>query len=141
MIERLAVRPLSDALQALADLGCEFASIYRSLRCAVTLVEKRERLVHDWDESIGAFIAHALRSAGVTLHLGQELDFEHPGGTSEEPSFAIAGGLNISSDLALVATGRKPNIEISGSSAGTGLLIHLFESMNLCGLAAEHFRH
>lgn len=74
MIERLAVRPLSDALQALADLGCEFASIDRSLRCEVTLVEKRERLLPDWDEPIGAFIAYALRSAGVTLHLGQELE-------------------------------------------------------------------
>jgi pyruvate/2-oxoglutarate dehydrogenase complex dihydrolipoamide dehydrogenase (E3) component len=95
-------------------LGCELASIYRSLRCEVTLVEKRERLLADWDEFIGAFIARALGSAGVTLHLGQELDFEHPAGTSDEPSFSVAGGLTISSDLVLVATGRQPNIENLG---------------------------
>jgi len=95
-------------------IGCEFASIYRSLRCAVTLVEKRERLLPDWDEFIGTFIACALSSAGVTLHLGQELDLEHPGGTSEEPSFALAGGVNISSDLVFAAIGRQPNIENLG---------------------------
>jgi dihydrolipoamide dehydrogenase len=95
-------------------VGCEFASIYRSLRCAVTLIEKRERLLPDWDEFIGEFIAQTLHSSGVSLHLGQELDLRHPGGTREEPSFTIEGQLNISSDLVLVATGRRPNIENLG---------------------------
>lgn len=95
-------------------LGCEFASIYRSLGSTVTLVEKRERLLADWDEFIGGFLARALHTSGVTLHLGQELDLHHPGGTSEEPSFVIAGGLSISSDLVLVATGRIPNVENLG---------------------------
>jgi pyruvate/2-oxoglutarate dehydrogenase complex dihydrolipoamide dehydrogenase (E3) component len=95
MIERLAVRPLSDALQALADLGCEFASIDRSLRCEVTLVEKRERLLPDWDEPIG--FAFSRCYAAPQARAG-----------------AIAGGLNISSDLVLVATGGKSNIEKLG---------------------------
>ena len=95
-------------------VGCEFASIYRSLRCAVTLIEKRERLLPDWDEFIGEFIAQTLHSLGVSLHLGQELDLHHLGGTREEPSFTIEGQLNILSDLVLVATGRRPNVENLG---------------------------
>jgi dihydrolipoamide dehydrogenase len=94
-------------------IGCEMASIFRSLGSAVTLIEKR-RLLADWDELISGSIARSLHSSGVHLHFGQELDLQHPGGTSEEPSFPVAGGLSVSADLVLVATGRKPNVENLG---------------------------
>jgi pyruvate/2-oxoglutarate dehydrogenase complex dihydrolipoamide dehydrogenase (E3) component len=95
-------------------LGCELASVYRFLRCDVTLIEKRERLLPDWDEFVSAFIAQKLRSSGVSLHLGQELDLLHPGGTNAEPSFTIEGQSSISPDVVLAATGRRPNIENLG---------------------------
>jgi pyruvate/2-oxoglutarate dehydrogenase complex dihydrolipoamide dehydrogenase (E3) component len=94
-------------------IGCEIASIFRSLGCAVTLIEKH-RLLPDWDQFISTFIARTLHSSGVNLHFGQELDLQHPGGTSEEPSFPVEGGLTVSADLVLVATGRKPNVEDLG---------------------------
>ena len=65
-------------------IGCEMASIFRSLGSAVTLIEKG-RLFADWDGLISASIARSLHSSGVDLHFGQELDLQHPGGTSEEP--------------------------------------------------------
>ena len=94
-------------------IGCEMASIYRSLGSAVTLIEKRHLLPH-WDQFIGEFIARALQSSGVRLHFGQDVDLQHPGGTREEPSFPVEGGLTVSADLVLVATGRKPNVEDLG---------------------------
>jgi dihydrolipoamide dehydrogenase len=94
-------------------IGCEIASIFRSLGSAVTLIEKR-RLLPDWDQFISECIARTLHSSGVRLHFGQELDLQHPGGTSEEPSFPVEGGLTVSADLVLVATGRKPNVENLG---------------------------
>jgi dihydrolipoamide dehydrogenase len=94
-------------------IGCEIASIFRSLGSAVTLIEK-QRLLPDWDQFISEFIARTLHSSGVNLHFGQELDLQHPGGTSEEPSFPVEGGLTVSADLVLVATGRKPNVEDLG---------------------------
>jgi hypothetical protein len=44
---------------------------------------------------------------------------QHPGGTSEEPSFPVECGLTVSADLVLVSTekkrtGRKPNVEDLG---------------------------
>jgi pyruvate/2-oxoglutarate dehydrogenase complex dihydrolipoamide dehydrogenase (E3) component len=51
-------------------IGCEFASIFRALGSNVTLVEKCQRLLPDWDESIGDAIVTALRSSGVDVHLG-----------------------------------------------------------------------
>jgi dihydrolipoamide dehydrogenase len=94
-------------------IGCEIASIFRSLGSAVTLIEKR-RLLPDWDQFISEYIARSLHSLGVRLHFGQEVDLQHPGGTSEEPSFPVEGGLSVSADLILVATGRKANVEDLG---------------------------
>ena len=80
----------------------------------MTLIE-RGHLLPDWDQFISEFIARSLHSSGVRLHFGQEVDLQHPAGTSEEPSFAVECGLTVSADLVLVATGRKPNVENLGS--------------------------
>jgi dihydrolipoamide dehydrogenase len=95
-------------------IGCEFASIFRALGSTVTLVEKRERLLPDWDEAIGHFIAESLRATGVDLHLGFDLDVIHPQGNPEEPAFFLGDGSRLTPDLVLVATGRKPNVEDLG---------------------------
>jgi pyruvate/2-oxoglutarate dehydrogenase complex dihydrolipoamide dehydrogenase (E3) component len=91
-------------------IGCEIASILQSLGCRVTLLEK-SHLLPDFDEFISAFISRTLLDSGVSLHFGHEVDLKHPGGTREEPSFALGGGLGVSADLVLVSIGRKPNIE------------------------------
>jgi pyruvate/2-oxoglutarate dehydrogenase complex dihydrolipoamide dehydrogenase (E3) component len=91
-------------------IGCEIASILQSLGSRVTLVEK-SRLLPDWDEFISAFISRTLLDSGVGLHFGHEVDLKHPGGTREEPSFVLGGGLSVSADLVLVTIGRIPNIE------------------------------
>ena len=91
-------------------IGCEIASILQSLGSRVTLIEK-SHLLPDWDEFISTFISRTLLDSGVGLHFGYEADLQHPGGTREEPSFALGGGLSVSADLVLVTIGRIPNIE------------------------------
>ena len=49
-------------------IGCEFASIYRWLGCRVSLVEQRERLLADWDPSVG----RTENQDAVPMTLGQE---------------------------------------------------------------------
>jgi dihydrolipoamide dehydrogenase len=92
-------------------IGCEFASIFRSLGSKVTLVEKGKRLLADWDQSLGDFIATNLRSAGVDIFLGREVDYPEPGQPLQEPVFVLDDRIKIFPDLVLVATGRKPNTE------------------------------
>jgi dihydrolipoamide dehydrogenase len=92
-------------------VGCEFASIFRALGSTVTLVEKRQRLLTDWDESIGNYIGGALQSSGVELHLGFDLDLIDRQVNLEEPIFILDDGAQLIPDLVLVATGRKPNVE------------------------------
>lgn len=95
-------------------IGCEFASIFRSLGLTVTLVEKSERLLPTWDEAVGDFIAGAMRFAGIEVHLGFALDVGHLQETSEQPAFMLGDGSRIAPDLVLAATGRKPNVEDLG---------------------------
>jgi dihydrolipoamide dehydrogenase len=95
-------------------IGCEFASIFRSLGSTVTLVEKSGRLLPTWDEAVGDFIAESMRLAGIELHLGFALDVSHLQQSSDQPAFILGDGGRITPDLVLAATGRKPNVEDLG---------------------------
>jgi dihydrolipoamide dehydrogenase len=92
-------------------IGCEFASIFRALGSKVTLVEKCERLLPEWDESIDDFIVTALRSSGVDVHLGCQLDVPKPGFAEAGEGFTLGDGRRIQPDCVLVAIGRRPNVE------------------------------
>jgi len=50
-------------------VGCEFASIYRARGCRVTLVEQRERLLPQWDASVGQLVGEELSASGVEIYL------------------------------------------------------------------------
>lgn len=54
-------------------VGCEFAAIYRGFGCQVTLAEQNDRLLADWDESVGSHIAQQLKADGVELMLGRQI--------------------------------------------------------------------
>ena len=95
-------------------VGCEFAAIYRGFGCQVTLAEQGERLLSDWDESVGAHIADQLSADGVELMLGRHISVHDLPMNEGQPIIARADGTEISPDLLLVATGRRPNIESLG---------------------------
>jgi dihydrolipoamide dehydrogenase len=95
-------------------IGCEFASIFRSLGSIVTLVEKEDRLLPNWDVSLGEYLEVCLHSAGVNIQLEYEMDLPIPGELLEEPELTLRTGTRISPDLVLLATGRKPNVENLG---------------------------
>ncbi|PWT80578.1 MAG: hypothetical protein C5B58_11265 [Acidobacteria bacterium] len=95
-------------------IGCEFASIFRSLGSVVTLVEKEDRLLPNWDASLGAYLEACLRSAGVNIQLGYEINVPVPGELLEERELTLKTGTRIIPDLVLVATGRRPNVENLG---------------------------
>jgi dihydrolipoamide dehydrogenase len=95
-------------------VGCEFAAIYRGLGCQVTLAEQRERLLPDWDESVGSHIAQQLARDGVELMLGRRIPVNDLPMNEGWPIIAKADGTQITPDLVLVATGRRPNVESLG---------------------------
>ena len=94
-------------------VGCEFASIYRTLGARVTLIEERESLLPSWDRVAGVQIAESLEKQGVTVHLNTKVDLPTPDTWTARPVFNVNGTV-ISPDLTLIATGRKPNVEELG---------------------------
>jgi dihydrolipoamide dehydrogenase len=95
-------------------IGCEFASIYRALGCRVTLVEQGERLLPAWDPSVGELVAGELSAHGVELQLGKKVEIDKVPHEDGYPIFTDPDGDEMSPDLVLVATGRRPNVESLG---------------------------
>jgi dihydrolipoamide dehydrogenase len=95
-------------------VGCEFAAIYRGFGCQVTLAEQSEHLLPGWDASVGTYIEQQLAAAGVELMLGRQILVADLPVEEGWPIIAKADGSEISPDLLLVATGRRPNTEDLG---------------------------
>lgn len=92
-------------------VGCEFASIYRTLGCAVTLVEKENRVLPGWEREAGERVAQTLEMRGVNIQLERHIPLEQIEEYEEGIRVPVPGGSAIEADLVLMATGRKPNLE------------------------------
>jgi pyruvate/2-oxoglutarate dehydrogenase complex dihydrolipoamide dehydrogenase (E3) component len=110
-------------------IGCEFAAIYRTLGTRVTLIEERANLLPSWDPVAGEQISRSLESQGVTIRLNEKVDLPAPKTWTGRPVFMLNDGTIASPDLALIATGRRPNIEELGLKS-IGIETDSFISVN-----------
>lgn len=117
--ELLRITTLPDHLAIIGAgyIGCEFASIYRTLGCKVTLIEKESRVLPGWAIEAGERVAQMLEMRGVTIQLNCKIQLELI--TANENGVRVPGpdGPIVEADLVLVATGRKPNSEGLGLGA------------------------
>ena len=117
--ELLRVTTLPDHLVIIGAgyIGCEFASIYRTLGSEVTLFEKESRILPRWEIEAGERVAEMLEMRGVKLRLGEEISLDRIG--ESETGIRVPGrtGVGLEADVVLVATGRKPNSEGFGLKA------------------------
>jgi dihydrolipoamide dehydrogenase len=90
-------------------IGCEFASIYRTLGSQVTLFERENRVLSAWEIEAAERVTETLQTRGVALRLNCEVAV-HQIATSES-GVRISGtdAQPMDVDLVLVATGRRPN--------------------------------
>jgi dihydrolipoyl dehydrogenase len=108
---RITTLPKSLVVIGAGYIGCEFASIYRTLGSEVTLIERKERVLPRWEPEAGARVEEALRERGVRTILNHDVAFPHSQTTEERVLLNGPDGAMIEADLVLVATGRKPNTE------------------------------
>ncbi|MBV9645366.1 MAG: NAD(P)/FAD-dependent oxidoreductase [Verrucomicrobia bacterium] len=92
-------------------VGCEFASIYRTLGCAVTLIETENRVLPEWEAEAGERVAQMLEMRGVKILLQHKIATQQIEEHEDGVRISVLSGPVIESDLVLVATGRKPNLE------------------------------
>jgi dihydrolipoamide dehydrogenase len=108
---RITTLPKSLVVIGAGYIGCEFASIYRTLGSEVTLIERKERVLPSWEPEAGTRVEEALRERGVRIILNHDVSFPETRTTEERVLLNGPDGAIIDADLVLVATGRKPNTE------------------------------
>ena len=95
-------------------IALEFASIFHGLGIETTLSYRGTRLLRGFDAELGTRMAEEMREKGLRIHFGAE-----PAALAKRADGAIevtfGDGSRQQADLAIFATGRKPN------SAGIGL--------------------
>jgi len=94
-------------------IGMEFASIFRGLGVAVTVLYRGEQVLRDFDMDLRNGVAEAMRNRGVDLRMGTDIaSIEKEGGGYR---VQLKRGDSIPADLVMAATGRAP------STSGFGL--------------------
>ncbi len=93
-------------------IGVEFASIYTDFGSRVTMIQNENTFLPKEDEDIANAVYEHLKSRGVELILGAEIErvFEQNGKAGIS---LTKNGItdSITADIILVATGRRPNTE------------------------------
>ncbi len=82
----------------------------------VDLVEAEDRLLFREAEPVGTTLAEALEEEGVELRLGALAEKASQGGDGY--TLTLKGGEELSAEKLLVATGRRPNVEIGLENVG-----------------------
>ena len=115
--------PKSMVVLGAGAVGVEFASIYRSFGCDVTVVELLPNLVPVEDADLGKELARNFKKRGIAVHTGtkvEEVKTTKTGVTIR----ADKGGkpLELKAETLLVAIGRRPLTEDLGFD-GTGVVV------------------
>jgi len=88
---------------------CEYATIFSSLGCAVTIIEKDEILLPKMDHSVGKFLKNTFASAGVEVFLNSQAVKAWK--TDDAVHVKINDGREMSAERLVVSVGRYPNME------------------------------
>jgi dihydrolipoamide dehydrogenase len=87
-------------------IGVEFASVWKSFGCDVTIVEALPHLLPLEDEALSKQLERAYRRRGIGYELGSR--FSGVEQTATGVTVSLEGGKTIDADLLLVAVGRGP---------------------------------
>jgi dihydrolipoamide dehydrogenase len=116
-IEILSLKEIPKSLVIIGAgaVGVEFASIYRSFDCEVTIIEMLPRLVPVEDEEVSKELARVFRKRGINFHTSAKVDKVEKAKSGVSVSFSVEGkSQTIQADKILIAVGRKPRTEDIG---------------------------
>jgi len=116
-IEILSLRDLPKSLVIVGAgaVGVEFASIYCSFGCEVTIVEMLPRLVPVEDEEVSKELARVYRKRGINFHTGAKVEKVEKTKAGIAVTITVDGEQEkIEAEKILIAVGRKPRTENVG---------------------------
>ena len=116
-IEILSLKemPKSLVIVGAGAVGVEFASIYRSFGCEVTIVEMLPRLVPVEDEEVSKELSRVYRKRGINFHTGAKVERVERTKAGIAVTISVDGKQpKIEAEKILIAVGRKPRTENVG---------------------------
>ena len=114
-ILKLGKIPKSLIVVGAGAVGVEFASIFRSFDCEVTILEMLPRLVPLEDEDVSKELARVYRKRGINAHVGAKVEKVEKTKAGVAVTFTADGKQQkIEAEKILIAVGRKPNTENIG---------------------------
>jgi dihydrolipoamide dehydrogenase len=116
-IEILSLKeiPKSLVIVGAGAVGVEFASIYSSFDCEVTIVEMLPRLVPVEDEEVSKELARVYRKRGINFYTGARVEKVEKTKTGVGVTITVDGKQHkIEAEKILIAIGRKPRTQNIG---------------------------
>lgn len=104
--------PQSVTIYGAGVIGCEYASIFRSLGAKVNLINTRSRLLAFLDDEIIHAISYTLRDRGVIIRHSEE--YQSVDCTDEAVVLHLKSGKRVKSSMLLWANGRTGNSQDMG---------------------------
>ncbi len=92
-------------------IGCEYASMFAAYGIKVTLFDKRNDLLRFVDQEIVQALIYHMRTNGVTMRLGEELD-KVTTDESGQVVTSLKSGKTVVTDVLLYAMGRIANTDM-----------------------------
>lgn len=107
--------PRTIAIYGAGVIGCEYASIFKSLGVKVNLINTRDRLLSFLDDEISDALSYHLRDTGVVIRHNEE--YASVQGVPDGVVLELKSGKKIKADLLLWAQGREGNTSNLGLDA------------------------
>ena len=114
-ILNMAAVPKSLIIVGAGAVGVEFASIFRSFDCEVTILEMLPRLVPLEDEEVSKELGRVYRKRGINFHGSAKVEKVEKTKSGIAVTFTADGKQQkLEAEKILVSVGRKPNTESIG---------------------------
>ncbi len=99
--------PRSITVYGAGVIGCEYASMFRSLGIKVNLVNTRDKLLEILDDEIIDALAYHLRDMGTIIRHNEQFESVEP--LDDEVLLNLKSGKRLRTDIVLWANGRTAN--------------------------------
>jgi NAD(P) transhydrogenase len=103
----LTDNPFAITIYGAGVIGCEYASIFNTLGCKVTLVNTQDRLLSFLDDEIAEGLSYHLREQGCVIRHNEQFDTLQA--REHDVVLQLKSGRKIKSDILLWANGRTGN--------------------------------
>ena len=114
-ILNMSAVPKSLIIVGAGAVGVEFASIFRSFDCEVTILEMLPRMVPLEDEEVSKELARVYRKRGINFHGGAKVEKVEKTKSGIAVTFNADGKQQkLEAEKILISVGRKPNTESIG---------------------------